>query len=83
MAEGLDLGQLWTTIFIDTDYSSTLMYQALDRTERDLGATEPRRIIYLRCPKTVDDLIWLAVERKWNISSLVAHFLSSAYSMVD
>lgn len=76
MGEGLDLGQIWTTVFWDREWSSILMYQALDRTERDLTATQPREIIYLHVPGTVDDLIRDVNEAKLSTVELVRRYVA-------
>lgn len=83
MGEGLDLGQIWTTVFIDAEWSSLLMLQAIDRTERDLAATEPRHIIYLRAVDTVDVLIYRALAKKWTDAELVTQYLQQRAQAQD
>lgn len=80
--EGLNLGHIWHTVFLDCHWSSIAMAQAVDRTERDLAATEPRRITYLEAVDyagnaTVDALVRQALEGKWETIALVNAWLKS------
>lgn len=74
--EGLNLGHIWNTVFLDCHWSSIAMAQAMDRTERDLQATKPRVIMYLEAindhlQETVDALVRAALEGKWDTIRLV------------
>lgn len=78
--EGLNLGHIWNTVFMDSHWSSIAMAQAIDRTERDLSATEPRVIMYLNAvdtahQPTVDALVRQALESKWSTIELVNTWL--------
>lgn len=77
MAEGLDLGHIGTTIFIDLDFSSIKMYQAVDRTERDLTAVEPKHIIYLYCTNSIDLKIARILASKQSLAEMVEDWLQS------
>jgi hypothetical protein len=82
MSAGFNFGHIWTTVFLDTHWSSIQMDQAIDRTERDLDATEPRHIIHLLAQTyegtpTVDQLIYDAVQQKLSTTQLVYKFLDS------
>lgn len=78
--EGLNLGHIWSTVFLDCHWSSIAMAQAMDRTERDLAATVPRIIMYLNAvgrlgEPTVDALVRQALENKWETIDLVNAWL--------
>lgn len=78
--EGLNLGHIWNTVFLDCHWSSIAMAQAVDRTERDLTATEPRIIMYLEAvdcngQETVDALVKAALQGKWSTIALVDEWL--------
>lgn len=75
MAEGLDLGHIDTTIFLDQDFSSIKMYQAVDRTERDLAAVEPKQIIYIECQGTIDQHIARMIDGKQSLAEMVENWL--------
>ena len=81
--EGLNLGHIWHTVFLDCHWSSIAMAQAVDRTERDLQAVEARRITYLEAVDyagnpTVDALVRQALEAKWTTIELVNEWLKFA-----
>lgn len=81
--EGLNLGHIWHTVFLDCHWSSIAMAQAVDRTERDLAATQARRITYLEAVdyagnQTVDALVRQALEAKWDTIALVNEWLKFA-----
>lgn len=76
MGEGLDLGHIWTTVFIDVEYSSILMAQAQDRTERDLAAERGRHIIYLQAVGTQDARLRSIAEAKLSIADAVQRYLA-------
>lgn len=81
--EGLNLGHIWHTVFLDCHWSSIAMAQAVDRTERDLQAVEPRRITYLEAidkagNETVDALVRTALQGKWDTIELVNAWLKLA-----
>lgn len=79
--EGLNLGHIWNTVFLDQHWSSIAMAQAVDRTERDLTATQPRVIMYLQAidyarQDTVDALVRRALHSKWATIDLVNGYLA-------
>lgn len=74
-AVGYDLGHITTTIFIDCEWSSILMAQAMERIDRG-GNTEPKNIIFLEAQNTVDQLVTLALDQKWNVKQLIDNFLT-------
>jgi len=78
--EGLNLGHIWNTVFLDQHWSSIAMAQAMDRTERDLQATQPRMIMYLQAvtahgSETIDALVRRALSAKWSTTDLVNGYL--------
>lgn len=75
MGEGLDLPWINTAIFIDCEWSSILMTQAVDRIHR-INSTDTKHIIYLQAPNTVDELVLSAVQGKWDQMQLVEAFLT-------
>lgn len=74
MGEGLDLPHINTAIFVDCEWSSILMTQAIDRIHR-INITATKHIIYLKAPNTVDELLLDAVEGKWSTMQLVQSFI--------
>lgn len=74
-AVGFDLGHLSTAIFIDCEWSSILMAQAMERIDRG-GNTEPKQVIILHAVNTADDLVKLALEHKWDTRKLIDEFLA-------
>lgn len=74
MAEGLNLQQARTAIFLDFEWSSIKMTQAVDRIHR-INITEPKHIVYL-CSSAIDDLIYNAFKHKWSEAQLVQEFLT-------
>lgn len=81
--EGLNLGHIWNTVFMDCHWSSIKMAQAIDRTERDLSATQPRLIMYLQSidfarQPTIDALVRSALAGKWETIALVNAWLKQA-----
>jgi len=83
--EGLNLGHIWNTIFLDCHWSSIAMTQAIDRTERDLQATEPRVIMYLEAvdghgQPTIDSLVRQTLEAKWSTVDLVNAWLKGDFA---
>lgn len=86
--EGLNLGHIWNTVFIDQHWSSIAMAQAIDRTERDLSATQPRTIMYLQAVDssgndTVDALVRQALSAKWSTIDLVNAYLRCQQQQTD
>lgn len=83
--EGLNLGHIWNTVFLDQHWSSIAMAQAIDRTERDLAATKPRTVMYLQAQcsdgqETVDALVRCALAAKWDTVELVNAYLKREQS---
>lgn len=81
--EGLNLGHIWNTVFLDCHWSSIAMAQAVDRTERDLEASVPRVIMYLEAvdtsgQPTIDALVRTALTEKWATIDLVNAWLKEA-----
>lgn len=74
MGEGLDLPHISTAIFLDVDWSSILMTQAVDRIYR-INITESKHIIYLKGVNTIDDLLLAAVQGKWTQRELVEAYV--------
>jgi hypothetical protein len=86
--EGLNLGHIWNTVFLDQHWSSIAMAQAMDRTERDLEAAQPRMIMYLQAvaangSETVDALVRRALSAKWSTIDLVNGYLRAQQNASD
>lgn len=75
MGEGLDLPHIDNAIFVDVEWSSILMQQAIDRIHR-INIDKPKNIYYLRCVDTVDFLVHEAINLKWSTKQLVAAWLT-------
>lgn len=74
MSEGLSLEHIDNAIFIDLEWSSILMQQALDRIHR-INITAPKNVYYLICSGTVDELVYNALQNKWDNSDLINAYL--------
>lgn len=74
MGEGLDLPWIDYAIFLDCEYSSILMYQAIDRIYR-ITIETMKHIYYLQCVNTVDQLVYNVIQHKWSTHQLVEQFL--------
>jgi ERCC4-related helicase len=68
--EGVDLPHINTAIFYDVIWPARRMTQAIDRIQR-LSSTEPKQIIYLTIPDTVDETVYFAVQNKWSFHKLI------------
>lgn len=75
MGEGLDLPHIDHAIFIDVEWSSILMQQAIDRIHR-INITNAKNIYYLRCVGTVDELVHNAIRLKWSTKELAERYLN-------
>lgn len=75
MGEGLDLPHIDNAIFIDVEWSSILMQQAIDRIHR-ININNAKNIYYLRCKDTTDELLHLAIRSKWRTKEIVNNYLS-------
>jgi SNF2 family DNA or RNA helicase len=69
MGEGLNLQRADVALFVDQEWSTIKMTQAIDRIHR-IGITGPKLVYYLRSTKT-DDLVLRAIEKKWTETELV------------
>ena len=74
MGEGLDLPHIDNAIFIDREWSSILMDQAIDRIHR-INITNAKNIYWLRCINTVDEMMQQANESKWSTKQIVESYL--------
>lgn len=74
MGEGLDLPWIDNAIFVDCEYSSILMTQAIDRIHR-ISITSAKHIMYLVCEGTDDELVYGAVRDKLTMAEMVTRFL--------
>lgn len=74
MGEGLNLQRARTAIFIDQEWSSVKMVQAVDRIHR-IDDTQPKNIIYLHTGGTVDGLVLEALDKKWSDLDLAYKYL--------
>jgi superfamily II DNA or RNA helicase len=75
MGEGLDVPHIDNAIFIDCEWSSILMQQAIDRIHR-INIDNAKNIYYLRCINTADMLLHEALRNKWSTKELTEHYLN-------
>jgi len=78
MGEGLNLQMASTAVFLDQHWSSIKMRQAVDRIHR-INITEPKHIMHLHCPGTVDELVLDALAKKQSDRQIVERFLKEEY----
>ncbi len=74
MSEGINLQRATTAIFLDQEWSTIKMTQAVDRIHR-IDDMRPKTVYYLHTEGTVDSLILKALDRKWADIDLVNAFL--------
>lgn len=72
--EGLDLPHIDNAIFIDVEFSSILMQQAIDRIHR-INIDNAKNVYFLRCVGSVDMLLHDALAGKWATKELVAAYM--------
>lgn len=70
MGTALDLPMARTCIFMDQEWSTILMEQAMKRVHR-LGITESKHVIFLEAERTVDQKIKKALLNKWTDKQLL------------
>lgn len=75
MGEGLDLPHIDNAIFLDVEWSSILMQQAIDRIHR-INITNAKNLYYLRCVGTVDALLHRAIRNKWSTKQIAEEYLN-------
>lgn len=75
MGEGLDLPHIDHAIFLDVEWSSIQMQQAIDRIHR-INITNAKHLYFLRCVDTVDALVHMAIREKWTTKELAEHYLN-------
>lgn len=69
MGEGLDLPHISVAIFVDCEWSSILMQQAIDRIHR-INITEAKQVYYLQARGTIDEYVYNVVTGKWTTQDL-------------
>lgn len=74
LGESFDLPWMDVAIFVESEWSSTVMAQAKDRIHR-INITDPKLALYLYHPGTVDELIFEALDKKWTNLELVQAYL--------
>lgn len=74
MGEGLDLPHIDYAIFLDVEWSSILMQQAIDRIHR-INIETVKHCIYLQAEGTVDQLVYSAVVNKWSTQELAHAYI--------
>lgn len=77
MGEGLSLERARYAIFLDQEWSSIKMAQAIDRIHR-INIDEPKVIYELYSTKE-DRLVLEAIDKKWSDAELVYQFLERSY----
>lgn len=75
MGEGLDLPHIDHAIFLDVEWSSILMQQAIDRIHR-INISNAKNVYFLRCINTVDILVHNALLGKWSTKELTEQYLN-------
>lgn len=70
LGESLDLGRASRAIFIDQHWSTQKMQQAFDRIHR-ATATEPKHVLVLVTPNSVDTLVQKSLDQGWSTQTLV------------
>ena len=78
MGEGLNLQRASTAIFVDTDWSTIRMSQAIDRIHR-IDITEPKNIIFLYAEDTVDKYILRAYREKLTKDDAILMWLNEEF----
>lgn len=81
-AEGYDLGHISTAIFIDCEWSSILMAQAMERIDR-ANNTVAKNVIVLDAVNTVDNLVRQALDAKWDVKQLIDRFLQTSELQIE
>jgi SNF2 family DNA or RNA helicase len=74
MGEGLDLPHIDYAIFLDVEWSSILMQQAIDRIHR-INIENVKHCIFLQAEGTVDELVYSAVINKWSTQELAHKYI--------
>jgi SNF2 family DNA or RNA helicase len=69
MGEGLNLQKAEVAIFLDQEWSATMMTQAIDRIHR-IGIDSPKLVYYLTSSRT-DDHVLKSVKEKWSNSEMI------------
>lgn len=79
--ESLDMPWIDSVIFVDQVWSSIQMEQGRDRVYR-MNIKSPKTFYYLRCPETVDDLVYYAFMENWPepelLKELIKHVLEKS-----
>lgn len=74
MNESLNLQRARTAIFLENHWSNPTMTQALDRIHR-IDITEPKHVIHVRVPHTVDQDVADGWTQKHNTTQVVYNYL--------
>lgn len=74
LGESHDLPWIDTAIFVDCEWSTTMMEQARDRMHR-INITSPKHAIYLYHEDTVDELVFEALDNKWETIETVQRYI--------
>lgn len=64
LSEGVDMSHLRNVVFVDQDYTSGRLYQALSRVRRYSENNEPVKVHYLLMKDTIDETIYNMVQRR-------------------
>ena len=81
MGESLNLQRASTAIFVDHEWSTTKMKQAYDRIHR-IDIKEPKLLIHLHVPGTVDDMVLNTLQEKWTMQDMIWGFLKEHSSAI-
>jgi SNF2 family DNA or RNA helicase len=74
MGESLNLQRAKTAIFIDQEWSTIRMVQAVDRIHR-IDSKTPKNIIFLHSVGTVDDLVLTALDTKYTDAEIAYEYI--------
>jgi SNF2 family DNA or RNA helicase len=74
LGESHDLPWIDTAIFVDCEWSTISMTQASDRIHR-INITSGKHAIYLFHPGTVDELVFEALDNKWDNLEVVREYI--------
>ena len=73
LAEGVDMSHLRTVIFLEQDYTSGRLYQALSRVRRYSADKAPVHVHYLVVNKSIDSTIYSLVNRRVFDAKAILH----------
>lgn len=79
MAEGVNLQRATTAFFLDVDWSTSSMTQAIDRVHR-IDITDPKNIYFLYVRNTVDEYVFGVMDGKMSRNEAILKWVSEEYN---